>query len=229
MHAADLPEEFFKRTGTIRTDLLALSGFFKAREADGQPGESAIVNLFWEMWQPRLALGDAGEDNPQDLAIEFEDPLIEELARLERECRIPYKPDSEVWERLPEEVFGAALQYVHVGAASALRRRKSQGFTDDVVETLQEVSRILYLLSIRVHRDTLAPADFMEASSVIVSLFGVKALVDRELAHVNSLDGRYQESFDLAFDSFVSAEDVWEAVDWDDMGPLQAVPHRDHG
>ena len=94
---------------------------------------------------------------------------------------------------------------------------RRDGFTDDVVVTLQEVSGILYLLGIQVHRDAFLPTDFMEAHSDIVSLFGVKALVDRELAHIKRLDGKLQEAFDIAFDSFVSAEDVWEAVDWDDV------------
>ena len=85
------------------------------------------------------------------------------------------------------------------------------------METLQEVSRVLQRLDIEVHRDTLSVTNIVEAPIDIVSLFGVKALVDRELAHVKRLDGKHQEAFDIAFDSFVSAEAVWDVVDWDDM------------
>ena len=207
MDARDLAWQFFKRTKTLRTDLHALSLFIKAREAGSTPNEQTLVNLFWEMWRPRLDPGDAQDlqDNPPPLDSDIEDALLEELARRERECRIPYEPDSDV------------RGYVHVGAASALRHRKRDGFADDVVETLQEVSRILYLLGIERRQVTLPVTDIAEAPSVIVTLFGVKALVDRELAHVKRLDGKHQEAFDMAFDSFVSAEAVWDAVDWDNM------------
>ena len=205
MDARELALEHFRRTKTFRMDLLALSEFIKAREAGSTPNEQTLVNLFWEMWRPRLDPGDAQDlqDNPPPLDSDIEDALLEELARRERKCRIPYEPDSDV--------------YVHVGAASALRHRKRDGFADDVVETLQEVSRILYLLGIERRQVTLPVTDIAEAPSVIVTLFGVKALVDRELAHVKRLDGKHQEAFDMAFDSFVSAEAVWDAVDWDDM------------
>ena len=212
MDGRDLSWQFFKRTKTLRTDLHALSLFIKAGEAGNAPDEGALVNLFWGMWRPRLDDGDL-RDNPPPLDSDIEDTLLEELARLERACRVPNEPDSD----LTNEGYESACQYIPVGAAFALRRGKRDGLNEDVVETLQEVSRVLQRLDIEVHRDTLSVTNIVEAPIDIVSLFGVKALVDRELAHVKRLDGKHQEAFDIAFDSFVCAEDVWEAVDWDDV------------
>lgn len=208
MDAADLVIEHARRTNTFRLDLMALRQFVKAREAGKAPDEDALVTLFWEMLRPRL---DDGEfrDNPPPLDADIECILLEGLARLERQCRVPPEPGS---DRLEGERYEHAIQYVHVGAASALRHRKRDGLNEDVVKTLQEVSRILYLLE-----ETRAVTNIVDAPIGIVSLFGVKALVDKELAHVKRLDGRYQEAFDIAFDGFVFAEAVWDAVDWDDM------------
>ena len=196
--------EHAMRTKTFRRDLLAILSLVKARETGDAADEQAVVNLFWEMWRPRLFDG----KNPPPLDDDLEDALLEELARLERECRIQSEPDADFLEEHRE----AAEQYAHVGAASALRRRKRDGFTDDVRQALQEVSRVLHCLDIGGDNRGIVEAHFS-----IISLFGVKALVDRELARVKSLDGKYQEAFDMAIDSFLSAEEVWDALVWDDM------------
>ena len=51
--------------------------------------------------------------------------------------------------------------------------------------------------------------------SSIVSQFGVRSLVLSELAKVRFSDGKHQEAFEMAFDSFVCAEAVWDVVTLD--------------
>ena len=221
MDARDLALEHAKRTNTFRRDLVALLLFVKAREADSAADEQAVVNLFWETWRPRLDSGNVGqlEDNPPQLDQDIEDALLEELARLERERRIRSKPDADFLE----EHLEAAVQYVHLGAASALRRRKRDGFTDDVVVTLWEVTRILHLLEIEYDQKSLFVSDLADAHSVIVSQFGVRSLVMGELAYSMSIDGKHQEAFEMAFHSFVCAEAVWDAVNVDREFLLEMV------
>ena len=182
--------------------------FDKARSGDGTPDG---VKLFWDMWRPKDTSSDAGEGSLPALDDDLEDAVLEELARLERECRITYIPD----EDLLEEHLETAIQYVHIGAASALRRRKRDGFNDDVIKTLQEVNRILHLVGIGYSRNRLSVSYLAEAPHDMVSQFGVRSLVLSELAKARSLDGKYQEAFEMAFDSFVCAEAVWDVVTLD--------------
>lgn len=206
MRACDLLEEYFKRTKMCRTDLVELCEFDKARSSGSTPDG---VKLFWDMWRPQYVA--LGEGSLRDLDSDIEDAVLEELARLERKCKIPYVPDDD----LVEEHLEAAIQYVHVGAASALRRRKRDGRTEDVVDTLQEVSRILHLVGVRYNRNRLAVSYLAEAPHDFVSQFGVRSLVLSELAKSRSFDGKYEEAFEMAFDSFVCAEAVWDVVTLD--------------
>ena len=209
----DLSSEYFSRTTGLRTDLVALVQFAAARGSDNAPEESREIELFWEMWRPRYTSLVEGslpdfQDNPPVLDDDIEDAVLEELARLEREYRISYVPDAD----LLEEHLEAAVQYVHVGAASALRHRQRDGFTDDAIDTLQEVNRILHLLEIEYDRNRLSVSYDAEDPSSIVSQFGVRSLVLRELANVRYLDGKHQEALDMAFDSFVCADAIRDAV-----------------
>lgn len=126
-------------------------------------------------------------------------------------------PDADLSEEQLDDLIEPAIQYVHVGAASALRREKRDGLTDDVRDALQEVWKILAgpILEITYDKHSLSVTDVAEAHGVLVSQVGIKALVLSELVRVRSLDGKYQEAFDMAFDSFVSAEAVSDAVNVD--------------
>ena len=212
MRVADLIEECFKRTKMLRTDLGAMDEFDKAISSDSTLDG---VKLFWEVWRPRYTLVEGSllgdQDNPPALDDDLEDGVLEELARLERECRISYVPD----EDLIEEHLEDAIQYVHVGAASALRRRKRDDLTEDVLDTLQRVSRILHLVGINYNRNRLSVSYLAEAPHDMVSQFGARSLVLRELAKARSVDGKYQEAFEMAFDSFVCAEAVWDVATLD--------------
>ena len=227
MRATDLLSEYFDRTKRIRTDLLALGQFDMTRSSDSTPDE---VKLFWEMWRPSDHFSAEGsppaiQDNPQALDDDIEDTVLEELALLERECRISYVPDADLSKEQLDDLIEPAIQYVHVGAASALRREKRDGLTDDVRDTLQEVWKILAgpILEITYDKHSLSVTDVAEAHGVLVSQVGIKALVLSELVRVRSLDGKYQEAFDMAFDSFISAEAVSDAVDVDREVLLDAI------
>ena len=216
MRADDLPSEYFRRTKGLRTDLVALVQFADTTGPDNAPDESREITLFWEMWRPQYTILGEGnplgyQDNPPALDDDIEGAVLKELARLERGCRISYVPDAD----LLEEHLEAAVLYVHLGAASALRRRKRAGFTEDVVDTLQKVRRILHLLEIEYDQNRLSVTDMAESHSSIVSQFGVRSLVLSELAKVRFSDGNHQEAFEMAFDSFVCAEAVWDVVTLD--------------
>ena len=209
MRADDLLQECLKRTKMLRADLHALYEFDKARGSDSTPDG---VKLFWDMWRPWNMFDlETPFGNLPALDDDLEDAVLKELARLESECRISYVPDAD----LLEEHLEAAVQYVHVGAASALRRRKRDGLAEDVVDTLQEVLRILHLLEIEYDPNRLSVSDMAEYHSSMVSQFGVRSLVLSELANVRSSDGKHQEAFDTAFDSFVCGEAVWDVVTLD--------------
>ena len=185
--------------------------FDKAKSSGDTPDG---VKLFWEMWRPwdmlaAVQFSRAGQGGLPTLDDDLEDRVLEALAQLERQCRISYVPDEDLhWEHLED-----AIRYIHVGAASALRRRKRDGLTEDVVKTLQELSRMLHLVGIDYNRNRLSVTYLAEAPHDMVSQYGVRSLVLSELAKVRSVDGKYQEAFEMTFDSFVCAEAVWDVVD----------------
>ena len=117
-------------TYAIRNDLARLAQFVEARRSSEVVTEVNSVELFWEIWHPTAfqvvnteARQSFGLDqDPPPLVPEMENAFLAEIARLESECRIPYAPDTEDWRSgTTMEQFNAGSQYIHIGAASALR------------------------------------------------------------------------------------------------------------
>ncbi len=227
MDIAELNEEWFRhmvsQTGEVRPDIWALLSFVNARGFGGAVDETKAIDLFWEIVKPQVHyMGSQwfvhlAEETPP-LLEEVETALLENLAEQERACRLAgYSPDLED----PVDSV-AACQYIHVGAASALRHRVRDGFSDYVRQTLNEVSRVLrlYLPSDSWQELQRRGLDGLTASTV--SAFGVKSLVLSESSQIKCLNGEYEEAFEMAVDAAVSAQAVvFEA----DIGPF---PDREY-
>ena len=221
-------------TCVIRQDLFKLSQFVKARRSIEVVTEVNSAELFWEIWRPTaIQVGDTEarsssdlDENPPPLAPEMENAFLGEIARLESECRIPYAPDTEDWRSgTTMEQFNAGSQYVHVGAASALRHWKRDGFSDYVRQTLREVSRVLYLLGV----DDVIGYDVAETRGDFVTLCGVRSLVLSRFFDIKFLDGEYEEAFNIAAMAEMLSEGVSEAIDIDEesLGYIVQEDFRD--
>src|SRR3972149_7532950 len=122
INSDELPwiSEYFRRTNTIRTDLVAVGAFAQER-LSGSAGDE--VKLFWDIWSPKaLSLATApvdwiGEKAPP-LPDDVEETLLEELAMLEHSEheRVAFKPDASDTIDISD-----AIRYVHVATAMALR------------------------------------------------------------------------------------------------------------
>lgn len=197
MRVADLQSEYFRRRNGIRTDLDELCFIDMARSSGSTPDG---VKLFWEMWRPRYV--DFGEgshlyqDNPPDLDNDLEAKVLKWLAQLECECRIPYVPDSDD----PPD-FSTLSRYIYVGAASALRHLRRDGFSDYVRQTLNEVWRFLRILEkegyiervVGYSEEKLPPYE-------TASLHGVASLVLSGIFHIKYRNGEYEEALFVALD-----------------------------
>ena len=193
----------------------ALAEFMEARASGNGVDETKGVLLFWHTHRPSrireevaVAADDSDEEIPP-LPEDLEDVFLGELAELERGCRIPYVPDSE-----ESNDFEAVSRYVHVGAASALRHLKRDGFNDYVRQTLEEVRKILHRRGISYD---FRPFDYMELeSSETISLYGVKALILCALSHIRYMDTMYEEAFRMAVDAFTTSLKVDDALHHDE-------------
>ncbi len=208
-------------TGAIRQDLFKLSQFVKARNSTSVDYEVSPVDLFWEVWRPTAAPLDGSkarnisglDEDPPHLPPEIENSFLEELARLEKECRIPpYSPDTDDWRNgTTMEQFNEGSRYVHVGAASALRHWRRDGFSEYVTQTLKEVIRVLYLLGV----DNIFYLDAASTRGDIVTLFGVRALALNTISRTIYHDGEYEDAFKMAADAIVSFQEISELVNVD--------------
>ena len=93
MRADDLLQECFKRTKMLRADLYAMDEFDKARNSASTPDG---VKLFWYMWRPWNMFDlETPFGSLPALDNDLEAKVLKWLTRLERECRVPYVPDSD--------------------------------------------------------------------------------------------------------------------------------------
>ncbi len=197
----------------VRMDLVYLSLLVKELDSTGVVDEVKPVELFWEAWRPRAILLDVGgfDEDPPPLHPDKEKAFLEKLAELECRFRIQYLPDTDDWRAgTTVEQFKEGSLYIHMGAASALRRLRREGlFSDDVRQTLQEVSRVLYLLSTD---QVYAYRDVLEVRGDFVSLMGIRALVLSAMSRIEYRDAEYEEAFKTAAEALVLFQDVSEAI-----------------
>ena len=191
----DWPVEYDEQGNPVRVrmDIVYLSLFVKELDSTGVVDEVKPVELFWEAWRPRAILLDVGgfDEDPPPLPPDKENMFLEKLAELEHRLRIPYSPDTDDWRNgTTMEQFSKGSQYIHVGAASALRHWRRDGFNDDVRQTLQEVSRVLYLLSTDL---VYAYRDVSQVRGDLVSLMGVRALVLSAMSRIEYRGAEYEE------------------------------------
>ena len=179
MDATELVQEYFRRTDKYRSDLNALADFVEEWRSGSIGNDVKQVKLFWHTFRPSAINAEAicpiadsdGELPP--LAGDLEAGFLEELAGLERVCRIPYVPDS---DDMPD--FSSAGQYIYVGAASALRHRRRDGFSEYVRHTLKEVWRFLKIVEKTGHIDFGLPLLQEKLPPwETVSLYGMAGLV----------------------------------------------------
>ncbi len=242
MNASELFQEHLKRENTFRMDLYALSQFVKARASSGVADAVSSTELFWETLRPRADYLDdrrhkfpfGYDEEPQALPDDMESRFLEILAEQERECRIHPSPDTDDWRNgTTMEQFNAGSQYIHVGAASALRQWRRYGlFSEYVRQTLQEVVRVLYLLGIdymeteKIYRSIYRMSGIVSslfdlnnvegAGGDVVSLWGVRALVLNKLLAIKTIDRDYDEAFRLGTEAVALFEYVSEAANIDE-------------
>ena len=225
-----------------RLDKFALHRMELVLRGDRDKDAVLPVELFWQAWRPQyiklFANWPAESDlveNPPDLPPDDESEFLERLAVLERAFRICYEPDSET-----AIDFEAASRYVHVGAASALRHWRREGFSDYVTQAMSEVLRILHLLEIRPDRrqfgdstrkhlieegmseqllDYASALGFVrigDASGDYLSLWGVRCLVLGAFSKRRYAETQYDDAFALAVDAFRLSLELIEAASVDE-------------
>ena len=230
MDATELIQEYYRRTGKYRTDLNALAYFVEARDSGGSFDSLKLIKLFWHAFQSSvISMDSAGpvggaDEEPQPLPDDLETAFLEQLADLERGCRIPYVPDS---DDSPD--FSSASQHIYVGGASALRHRQRDGFSEYVRDTLNQVWGLLRIverqgyiyLGLPLMRYELPPWE-------TVSLYGTTGLILTEIFHIKYLDGDYDGALPVAADVLWSLGYVEESYPYTPTSPatLRRIAQR---
>ena len=223
MDATELVQEYFRRTNKYRSDLNALAEFVEERDSDGFVDSLKLIKLFWHTFRPSAASTDSDgsldgvDEETQPLPNDLETAFLEQLADLERECRIPYVPDS---DDLPD--FSSASQYIYLGGASALRHRQRDGFSEYVRDTLNKVWRLLRIVERQRYIEFGFPLLKGRLSPwETVSLYGAVGLVLTEIFHVKYLDGDYDGALPVAADVLWSLGYVEEAYPYSPTSPAE--------
>ena len=228
-------------TGHYWTDILAIGPFRQ------DPSNYAAMELFWRMCNP-AALPVAPEDAPSksgeslpQMPSNVEEGVLQALADLERERRVPYQPDEEWWE-----ITDDLLVYIHLAGARAFRLRTKEGYSDDVRDLLRN---ILQTMS-RMHPEgsTAAMTFCTEAPVLYISAAAITSLALVDLFRIARLDGNYgealhflaeslyyygdaiinreQPSEDLWFPENVEHENTWQWRLEEYLSPLDVDPQE---
>lgn len=180
----------------------------------------AITRLFWHAIRPRDVAGDSAipySDSVEELPTlpeDMETEYLEQLLTLESEMRVRFTPDlddpSDLGAR--EQHYRALIPYLHVAAASVIRRQRVEGFYEKVSETLDDVWRELLRLK---HTGYLAldlygplPGNLGEEDS----LYGVMSLIASLVCRDRYTQGNYDESFQCGVESVLYCQAALNAA-----------------
>jgi hypothetical protein len=171
------------------------------------------IELFWALWQPQAETAKSwhAEEKtlldlvPTGAAWPLSEPvqrfcaldtsqLLNTLEQLERDARVAYEPDADDWAI--RHLFDL-VRYVHIGAARALALKRSEGYSDDVVDCLERVRWAGQLVK-KIVEETLANDECLVE---FVSINSVTGLALLELFHVRRLAAKMSEAIHLLVQS----------------------------
>ena len=221
MNARELVQEYFRRTGMHRTDLDALAEFVEAREL-GQLDGLGITRLFWHAIRPRQVTGgdavsssDSIEES-SNLPDDIEKEYLEQLLMLGSEMRVHFTPDlndlSDPGANYKQ--YRELVPYLHVAAASAIRRQRIEGFSEKVAETLDDVWRELLRLQYTGYLDPDLYGPLPGNLGEDDSLYGVMSLVASLVCRSMYAQGNYDESFQCGVESVIYCQAAFRAADY---------------
>ena len=199
----NLPDESWT---SIRWDVLALIRFMSETPtwsffniSDSRMYKA--LELFWSQFRPTrlmfesLKPYDFTEAIAEPMSQIHEELMLQCLKLLQRPRQETYKPDGDHPEDF-EQLDQLAIQ-VHVAAARAMRLRRSDGLSDEVVDCLREAEQAVARIELRWLQ--LAPGDrfgpFAEGMPVYyISTGAVAALTFAELSRVSKAARDYSET-----------------------------------
>lgn len=183
-----LAGKYFNPSEGIPSDVLSVASFPENTDNYHHRG----MELFWDVICPNAVYLFSAE--PPNLWIphwselpplpaELEEALLQKLAELETQTRVPYEPDTDVMQ-----VFDKLFTSVHVAGARALRLRRKVGYSDDVRQCLEGA----WQTALWLHTEPYV--GFSIAPVGIISLWAVTGLVLAELFRIQRLEGKYAEA-----------------------------------
>ena len=171
------------------------------------------VYLFWELYRPSVLHDDGSKSPAPELSSQVKSLVLELLNDLYHRYRVPYEPDqddSDIREYLEAgekyEFTDAGLAFpdnlknlliiIHVAAARAFVLKQDSGFSDEVLDCLNEVKRSWQRLSLNGYPGSASgyDADYYE---VFHSIDAISALTLVELARVNRNQGNYTQALHM--------------------------------
>ena len=208
----------------IRQDVLAILNFM----GPDKPPVYDSIQLFWNMYQPRMMSLSIAEDEPRSVpnlntediegtvhrqmyppapasSAELDKLLLECLDWVYDKFRVPYEPDSDNAEKLLDLVIE-----LHIAAARAfkLKQVETDVMSEEWVSRLRAVEGTMQRIS------AIAPL-FFGNPSFAVSANAIWGMTQLELSRVNKAEGSYSEAIhylDRASTSYIWALDEIEHV-----------------
>ena len=175
--------EYMKEAQVVRQDLISVGAW----DLDDSDPLERSIKLFWEVIQPTShSLSDDRIETYQvpSLPNEVEHALLGALTELEQRNRVGYIPDEDSSARLTDRIV-----YIHIAAARALRLKLTQGYTDEMTQSLSSAFKAAKQLGLEppsVYGD--------EAPSEIISVWAATGMVLKELFFVHKLGRGYERA-----------------------------------
>ena len=219
---------------SVRSDVTTLLKY-----RDGFDSISPVY-LFWELYRPSLLHDDGSKSSAPKLPGEVKDLVLKLLHDMYQRHHVPYVPDqgfSDIREyfRASEEsefedtglAFPSNLKnlliLIHVASARAFLLKQDSGFSEEVVDCLNQVERCWQQISLNGYTgsSTGHEADFYE---VFHSIDAISALALVEFALLDRNQGIYAESLH----KMAEAEDRYTNSAVLVMGPVDRWPVSDN-
>ena len=165
-----------------RPEIHAVFSFDKSSVTDGELYEA--MRLFWGVYEQ---WGSGHTQRGPLLSPEYEDLFLDWFEHLQHSRCVPYIPDVDDGLDNHHELFF----YLHIAAARALRIRKGNELSEEVLDCLIEVERTM----VRLGATSKGPGFFFgEAPSFYTSAGAILSMVFVDLWRIRQAEGRYADA-----------------------------------